>query len=111
MAGERLWTEQEYEAAVEAYVRMLAHQRTGRKFVKADIVAGVSEQIGRTPSSVMRRFGNISHVCKTLGAAWVRGYAPLSGVTRDKQELIAVLLLRAMSRRPAPKRRKLRAAA
>jgi 5-methylcytosine-specific restriction protein A len=88
------WSDDELEAAVVAYLQMLADELSGRVYSKADANAGLREgplKI-RTKGSVEYRMQNISAVLEDLGQIWLPGYKPARNVGLGvKQRLLAIL--------------------
>ena len=76
------WTSEELEAAVRAYNRMRDFEKSGKKYIKAeiirDLIAGPLKN--RSKGSIEKRFQNISSVYQHRGETWVLGYKPLSHV-------------------------------
>jgi uncharacterized protein DUF3883 len=70
------WRADEVAVAVAEYFLMLAHERAGRSYIKAEHWRRVMEQTGRVKGAVEFKFGNISAVLEALGIQWVRGYKP-----------------------------------
>jgi hypothetical protein len=78
------WTAHENAIVVAEYFFMLAQERAGRPYVKADHWRRVMEQTGRTKGSVEFKLQNISAVLEYLGIPWVWGYPP----ARNYQEAL-----------------------
>lgn len=88
------WSDAELEAAVEAYLGMLAAEQANHPYSKAEINSGLREgQLsGRTKGSVEYRMQNISAVLLELGHAWLPGYKPAHNVGLGvKQRLLTIL--------------------
>jgi hypothetical protein len=79
------WSEAEVERCVAAYFEHLKYEFQGKPFVKAHIYQSLSEQSGRSPSSIEFKFQNISAILNALGREWMKGLAPLA----NYQELLA----------------------
>lgn len=76
------WSDDELEAAVEAYLFMLGEEQAGRTYSKAEIrrkTIATSLQ-RRSPPSFEFRMANISSVLNSLGAATIDGYKPRPNV-------------------------------
>lgn len=80
-----LWSEEELEIAVEAYLWMLVQQRKGKKFVKKHIIEGLlaTDLGGRTRGAIEMRWMNISSILYRRGEEYVQGYKPYSNVGRN----------------------------
>lgn len=77
MAG---WTDEELQAAVDAYSWMRDQERAGLPFVKKDVYRDLVEQYGRTTSAWEYRMQNISSVLSELGETIVSGLMPAKHV-------------------------------
>ena len=73
------WTDQELEAAAEAYLWMLKQEQNGKPYSKADVNQSLREGAlsGRTKASIEYRMQNISAVLEGIG---VQGYLPAQNV-------------------------------
>lgn len=80
----RIWSDAELEAALDAYIEMLGSEREGRPFNKAEINRSLREPgsplEGRTKASIEYRMQNISAVLKEADLPIVKGYAPAANV-------------------------------
>ena len=88
------WSDGELDAAVTAYLDMLAKEQAGRLYTKADANTSLREGPlkGRTKGSVEYRMQNISAVLEEIGQSWLPGYKPARNVGAGvKQRLLAVL--------------------
>ena len=79
------WSEAEVERCVAAYFEHLAYELQGKPFVKAHIYRSLSQQSGRSASSIEFKFQNISAILNALSREWMKGLAPLA----NYQELLA----------------------
>jgi hypothetical protein len=96
MATGEDWHRWEVELAVEAYLRMLLHQRLGRPFVKLHVERDLARALeGRSKGSVSRKFMNISFAIHELGAPSVNGYKPLPNLQHLIREVLSEKLARA----------------
>lgn len=88
------WSTEEVDACFEAYLELYKAQQAHQPVVKAEVIrlllAGPLHQ--RTKSSVERRFQNFSHIFKSRGLEWVRGYVPLPHVGVVVTERLNTLL-------------------
>ena len=74
------WSEQEIEAAVDAYYSLFQSQASGKQVVKKRYYEALALRYGRSVKSYEFRFQNISHVLDTMGLAWASGLVPASNV-------------------------------
>ncbi|MET4391604.1 hypothetical protein ABIB73_007395 [Bradyrhizobium sp. F1.4.3] len=72
------WTESEISAVVDSYFRMLASERAGVAYSKAQSRRQLMETVHRTDGSIERKLQNISAVLDMLGTQWINGYKPLA---------------------------------
>jgi hypothetical protein len=85
------WTESEVSAVVDSYFRMLATERAGVPYSKAENRRRLMATVHRSEGSIERKLQNISAVLDVLGAQWINGYKPLALVHRPgRGSLIAV---------------------
>lgn len=79
--GDR-WTDEELQAAVEAYVGMAVSEAAGEPVVKAEVRRALmaGPLAARTGASVEYRMRNITTVARALGAPAVSGYLPAEHV-------------------------------
>jgi 5-methylcytosine-specific restriction protein A len=79
---EKDWTDIEFEAAVKAYIWMLAEETAGRKYNKAEVNRNLRDGVlsTRTKSSVEFRMQNISAALQDLGLPTIKGYLPAKNV-------------------------------
>jgi|ERR1043166_1913035 5-methylcytosine-specific restriction protein A len=78
------WSDDELQAAVDAYLEMLRCEKKGHPYNKAEInrslrTAGGGIE-GRTKGSVEYRMQNISAVLQSEDLDWVKGYKPAANV-------------------------------
>lgn len=76
------WSEVEIQAAVDAYLKMLACEQSGQKFVKTEEnrILRDGPLAGRTKGSVEFRMQNISTVLVEMGRKHIAGYKPAKNV-------------------------------
>ncbi|MBR1130445.1 DUF3883 domain-containing protein [Bradyrhizobium iriomotense] len=72
------WTEIEISAVVDSYFRMLASERAGAAYSKAQNRRQLMTIVRRSEGSIERKLQNISAVLDMLGAQWINGYKPLA---------------------------------
>lgn len=70
------WSDDELDAIIADYFRMLDDELSGRPYVKARHSAALMKCIGRTHRSVEFKHQNISAVLEELGLPWIGGYKP-----------------------------------
>lgn len=95
MAEMQDWTEAELEAALAAYLSMLADEEAGRPYSKADYrrLLRSGALSGRSDGSIEYRMQNISAVLGKMGRNWIRGYRPAENVGTDTEKRIQQILL------------------
>lgn len=103
MASGTDWTDDELEAAVEAYLRMLRQEQDGKPYSKADLNQSLRDGalFNRTKASIEYRMQNISAVLDDIGHPRVHGYAPAQNVGEGVKARIRQLL-EAKGIRPSP---------
>ena len=72
------WTESEISAVVDSYFRMLASERAGAAYSKAQNRRQLMTIVHRSEGSIERKLQNISAVLDMLGTQWINGYKPLA---------------------------------
>ena len=84
------WNEAEIDAAVGAYLSMLADELAGKPYSKAEVNRTLREGalINRSKGSVEYRMGNISAVLMKLNRRWIEGYKPAANVGRNVEKTI-----------------------
>ncbi|MBK1613668.1 hypothetical protein CKO44_09315 [Rubrivivax gelatinosus] len=71
------WSEEEVDATVEAYFRMLALEAQASAYRKTDFNAELRQRLrGRSKASVELKFQNVSAVLHALNLPFVPGYKP-----------------------------------
>jgi len=90
------WSEDEIEASVDAYLKMLQWETDGVKYVKSKINAELREGplSARTKGSVEFRMQNISAVMQELGIKWIKGYKPATNVGEQVKTNIKHVILK-----------------
>lgn len=94
MASGGDWTDQELEAAIDAYLQMLEFERRSEPYNKAAINRALREGslAGRTAGSVEFRMQNISAVLNDRQLKWLPGYKPAVNVGERVRSRISKLL-------------------
>ena len=87
------WKEHEVDICVRAYFQYLALSLADQSFNKAEIYRTISQEIGRTPSSVEFKFQNISAILDILGREWISGLAPAVNYQRLLADKVGAHLL------------------
>jgi len=88
------WSVSEIRAAVDAYLKMLAFELSGQKFVKTEQNLALRETAlpTRTKGSVEFRMQNISTVLMKMEREFIKGYKPARNVgSKVEQEIRAIL--------------------
>ena len=90
------WSEAELDAAVAAYLEMLAQEQSGQPYNKAATNRDLREGVlsGRSRGSVEFRMANISAVLRDQGRQWIKGYQPRANVGSAVAERILASLRR-----------------
>jgi hypothetical protein len=90
------WTEREVSAVVDSFFRMLATERAGVPYSKAENRRRLMATVHRSEGSVERKLQNISAVLDVLGAQWINGYKPLA----HYQDALVAAVERSLGREP-----------
>ncbi|WP_245328934.1 hypothetical protein [Bradyrhizobium centrolobii] len=90
------WTESEISAVVDSYFRMLASERAGIRYSKAENRRLLMTTVHRSEGSIERKLQNISAVLDMLGAQWINGYKPLA----HYQDALVAAVERNVGRQP-----------
>jgi uncharacterized protein DUF3883 len=90
------WTESEISAVVAGYFQMLAWERAGVPYNKAENRRRLMTTVRRTEGSIERKLQNISAVLDVLGAQWINGYKPLA----HYQDALVAAVERNLGREP-----------
>jgi 5-methylcytosine-specific restriction enzyme A len=82
MAAGPDWTNQELEAAAEAYLWMLKQEQDDTPYSKAEVNQSLRAGVlsGRTKASIEYRMQNVSAVLEEIGQPRVEGYLPAANV-------------------------------
>ena len=91
------WTENEVSAVVDSYFGMLATERAGVPYSKAENRRRLMAVVRRSEGSIERKLQNISAVLDVLGAQWINGYKPLA----HYQDALVAAVARSLGREPA----------
>lgn len=96
-AASDLWSEDEFAAAVDAYLGMLAEHAAGRPFVRAEVRRRLRDGplSSRSESAIEYRMQNISAVLELFGRDPLPGYLPARNVGTRGTRIISALLERA----------------
>ena len=88
------WSVSEIKAAVDAYLKMLALELSGQKFVKTDENLALRETAlpTRTKGSVEFRMQNISTVLMKMDRDFIKGYKPAKNAGSNVDQLIRAAL-------------------
>jgi 5-methylcytosine-specific restriction protein A len=88
------WSASEIEAAVDAYLKMLALELSGQKFVKTEVNLALRETalLTRTKGSVEFRMQNISTVLMNMNREFIKGYKPAKNVGSNVEQSIRAVL-------------------
>ncbi|CAI8970444.1 MULTISPECIES: HNH endonuclease [Pseudomonas] len=88
------WSVSEIKAAVDAYLKMLALELSGQKFVKTKVNLALRETAlpTRTKGSVEFRMQNISTVLMKMDREFIKGYKPAKNVGSNVEQLIQAAL-------------------
>ena len=88
------WSVSEIKAAVDAYLKMLALELSGQKFVKTKVNLALRETAlpTRTKGSVEFRMQNISTVLMKMDREFIKGYKPAKNVGSNVEQLIRAAL-------------------
>lgn len=88
------WTDDEFEAAVRAYLWMLAQEQNGKAYKKSDMNEALRNGplSARTKASIEYRMQNISAVLEELSLPWLKGYIPAKNVGETGKEKIKEFL-------------------
>jgi len=79
----QLWSDQEYRAAVAAYIDMRSKEAAGIKYSKAGYYKELSAEFGRSGKSYEYRMQDISYVFDLQGRNFVTGLKPKSHISPD----------------------------
>jgi hypothetical protein len=90
------WTESEVSAVVDSYFWMLATERAGVPYSKAENRRRLMATVRRSEGSIERKLQNISAVLDVLGAQWINGYKPLA----HYQDALVAAVERSLGREP-----------
>ncbi|MHC8352432.1 HNH endonuclease [Pseudomonas sp. RT4P38] len=88
------WSISEIKAAVDAYLKMLALELSGQKFVKTEENLALRENAlpTRTKGSVEFRMQNISTVLMKMDRQFIKGYKPAKNVGSNVEQSIRAAL-------------------
>ncbi len=92
-----IWTKEELEASVQAYMEMYKKDLANESYVKKNYYSDLSKRFGRTEKAFEYRMQNISYVMSLMGRKWVTGLKPANNVGTNHIELIERLISKAES--------------
>lgn len=78
------WSDEELEAAIEAYIEMYSKDLGKIPFVKTAYYRDLSNRFGRTEKAFEYRMQNISHVFTIMNRPFLKGLVPAKNVGGDK---------------------------
>lgn len=89
------WSVREIRAAVDAYLKMLALEKSGQTFVKKSENLALRELAlpNRTEGSVEFRMQNISAVLMKMERDFIKGYKPARNVGSNVEQAIRTVLI------------------
>lgn len=89
------WSVSEIRAAVDAYLKMLALELNGKKFVKTEENLALRQTAlpTRTKGSVEFRMQNISTVLMNMDRDFIKGYKPARNVGSNVEQAIREVLM------------------
>ena len=87
-----IWTEEELEAAVLAYMDMHKKDTQNEHYIKKNYYSDLSKRFDRTKKAFEYRMQNISYVMSLMGRKWVKGLKPAKNVGSKHIELIERLI-------------------
>ncbi|WBA80112.1 HNH endonuclease signature motif containing protein [Endozoicomonas sp. GU-1] len=93
-----IWTEEELEAAVLAYMDMHRKDTQNEHYIKKNYYSDLSKRFDRTEKAFEYRMQNISYVMSLMGRKWVKGLKPAKNVGSNHIELIERLISKAESK-------------
>jgi 5-methylcytosine-specific restriction enzyme A len=94
------WTANETAALVDAYIWMWMNDRSGRSFVKAQLVRSLmaGPVAGRSKQSIEYKLRNVSKVFADMKLPHVNGYVPADNTSEDIKEFVQMSFGRLASR-------------
>ena len=97
MNASSLWTREELQARVDAYVAMWRADRASHAWVKAKFLADLlsGPLRARTKGAIGYRLANISAVMVDLGHPFLTGYVPAANVGPTNTKVIRDMLVEA----------------
>ncbi len=87
-----IWTEEELEASVLAYMDMRKKDSMAEPYIKKSYYSELSKRFGRTEKAFEYRMQNISYVMSLMGRKWVKGLKPAKHVGSNHIEIIERLV-------------------
>jgi len=94
--ADKEWNDEEFEAAVQAYLEMLSLEQGGKEYKKSSINEALRQTklSGRSRSSIEFRMQNISAVLEEMGRPRIKGYAPAKNIGFRGTEKIKTAILK-----------------
>lgn len=90
---EHSWSQEEIEAIVEDYFRMLALELSGQEYNKARHRRALLPRLNnRAEAAIERKHQNISAILNELNAPWIIGYKPLSNYQQALYDAVVARL-------------------
>ena len=86
------WSESELAVLFSEYLEMLAMERSGVPFVKAQANQRVQKLTGRSKAAIEYKFCNTSAVLEKLGLTYIDGYKPRRNFQHLMEPVLAAIL-------------------
>ncbi len=86
------WTKKQLEASVKAYLDMRNKELRNEKFIKIEILKGLSKRFKRSRSSFEYRMQNISSIFQEWNEPWIKGFKPYSHIGKNVKEILVDLI-------------------
>ncbi len=93
-----IWTEEELEASVLAYMDMHKKETQNERYIKKSYYSELSKRFDRTEKAFEYRMQNISYVMSLMGRKWIEGLKPKKNVGSHHIELIERLISKVESK-------------
>ena len=84
----RPWSDDENQAIVADYFKMLAEDLAGHRYNKAEHNRRLQSHIGRSKGAIEYKHQNISAVLIGLGETWIPGYRPASNFQASLEQAV-----------------------
>lgn len=82
------WERDELEAAIDAYIEMLAREQSGESVNKKSYYRRLAQQFGRTEKAYEYQFQNISAILDDMGLPWISGLKPAKNVGENVRAVL-----------------------